>query len=173
MSERARGRVVLVTSNGWGLGHLSRELAIALAIGERAEVIMFSFSRGLPLAAQFGFRGEFCPGPDSPWVPYARWNRYVERRFELFLDETRPDVVMFDGVAPYIGVINALRRRPAISAGCRTAVLSASLGMSLHHSAPVAGRSISNDRLPICLMAMVHGRRRLRQQGKLQCTKAS
>jgi len=112
-----RRRIVLVTSNGWGLGHLSREIAIALAIGDRAEVIMFSFSRGLPLAAEFGIRGEFCPGPDSPWIRQERWNDYVGRRFDLFLDETTPDVVLFDGVAPYIGVINALRKRPAISAG--------------------------------------------------------
>ena len=117
MSGQAKRRMVLVTSNGWGLGHLSRELAIALAIGDRAEVIMFSFSRGLPLAAEFGLRGEFCPGPDSPWIPQDRWNKYVERRFELFLDEVMPEVVLFDGVAPYIGVINALRKRPAISAG--------------------------------------------------------
>jgi hypothetical protein len=110
-------RIVLVTSNGWGLGHLSREIAIALAIEDRAEVTMFSFSRGLPLAARFGIKGEYCAGPDSPWIPPQRWNKYVERRFELFLDEVLPEVVLFDGVAPYLGVINALRRRPAISAG--------------------------------------------------------
>jgi hypothetical protein len=117
MSGRVLRRIVLVTSNGWGLGHLSREIAIALAIGDRAEVTMFSFSRGLPLAAGFGISGEFCPGPDSPWIPQERWNDYVGERFELFVDETKPDVVLFDGVAPYIGVINALRKRPAISAG--------------------------------------------------------
>ncbi len=117
MSDQTRRRIVLVSSNGWGLGHLSREIAIALAIGDRADITMFSFSRGLPLAAEFGIRGEFCPGPDSPWIPHEHWNRYVERRFDLFFDETMPDVVLFDGVAPYIGLINALRNRPSISAG--------------------------------------------------------
>lgn len=110
-------RIVLVSSNGWGLGHLSREIAIALAIAGRAEVTMFSFSRGLPLVSQFGIRGEFCPGHASAWVPRERWDKYVERRFGAFLSEVDPDVVLFDGVAPYNGVINALRRHPDISAG--------------------------------------------------------
>jgi len=117
VSDRNIPRVALVTSNGWGLGHLSREIAIALAIGDRAEVTMFTFSRGFPLAAHFGLEGEFCPSHTSLWIPAERWDRYVERRFEIFISEVTPDVVLFDGVAPYLGVINALRRHPSISAG--------------------------------------------------------
>jgi hypothetical protein len=109
--------VTLVTSNGWGLGHLSRQLAIALAIDDRAEATMFSFSRGLPLAAQFGVRSEYCPGHTASWVPRQRWNKYVERRFAAFLAEVGSDVVLFDGVAPYPGVINALLDFPSISTG--------------------------------------------------------
>ncbi|MFP4554733.1 MAG: glycosyltransferase [Actinomycetota bacterium] len=115
--SKDRPHVTMVTSNGWGLGHLNRAIAIALAMDDRAEVTMFSFSRGLPLASQFGIKGEFCPGPSSAWVPGERWNLYVERRFGLFMSEVEPDVVLFDGVAPYFGIINALRDRPAVSAG--------------------------------------------------------
>lgn len=117
MSDRSLPRITLVSSNGRGLGHLSREIAITLAIGDRAEVTMFTFSRGLHLASRFGVEGEFCPGPASAWLPWERWDEYVNKRFELFLNEVRPDVVLFDGVAPYLGVINALRGRPSISAG--------------------------------------------------------
>ncbi|HEX6299493.1 MAG TPA: glycosyltransferase [Acidimicrobiia bacterium] len=117
MSSGHRPRVTLVTSNGWGLGHLSRQLAIALAMGDRADVTLFSFSRALPLAEQFGIRSEFCPSHSSPWVPRPRWNKYVERRFDAFLTEVGSDVVLFDGVAPYPGIINALMGFPTISAG--------------------------------------------------------
>lgn len=112
-----RPRVTLVTSNGWGLGHLSRETAIALAIGDAAEVTMFSFSKGLPLAVGLGVRGEFCQGHSTSWIPRERWNQYVETRFGLFVSEVRPDVVLFDGVAPYLGIINALLDHPGISTG--------------------------------------------------------
>lgn len=117
MSQETPPRVTLVTSNGWGLGHLSREIAIALAIGDRADVTMFSFSRGLPLAERFGIRGEFCPGRHTSWIPFERWNSYVEDRFRTFIAEIRPNVVLFDGVAPYIGILNALLDHPSISAG--------------------------------------------------------
>lgn len=117
MSDHTPPNIALVTSNGWGLGHLSREIAVGLAIGDRAEVTIFTFSRGLPLVAQFGIKGEFCPGLTSPWIPPERWDAYVEARFEAFLSEVEPDVVLFDGVAPYVGVINALRRHPSVSAG--------------------------------------------------------
>jgi hypothetical protein len=117
VSQAKRPQVTLVTSNGWGLGHLSRQLAIALAVEDRADVSMFSFSQGLALAAQFGIRSEFCPGHNSSWVPHERWNKYVTRRFGAFLTEVGSDVVLFDGVAPYPGVINALLDFPSISAG--------------------------------------------------------
>lgn len=117
MSALTLPRITLITSNGWGLGHLSREIAIALAVGRSAEVTMFSFSRGLPLASQFGIHGEFCPGLADSSIPAARWNSYVEARFRAFIEEVRPDVVVFDGVAPYIGILNALLRHPTISAG--------------------------------------------------------
>lgn len=113
----SRPRVTLVTSNGWGLGHLSRETAIALAIGETADVTMFSFSKGLPLAMGLGVRGEFCQGHSTPWIPRERWNEYVERRFRLFMAEVGTEVVLFDGVAPYPGILEALRDHPEISAG--------------------------------------------------------
>lgn len=109
--------MTMVTSNGWGLGHLSRAIAIALAMGEGAEVTMFSFSRGLPLTSRFEIRGEFCPGPVSAWVPEERWTTYVEKRFELFMAEVETNVVLFDGVAPYLGIIHALDDRPGVSAG--------------------------------------------------------
>ena len=110
-------RIALVTSNGWGLGHLSRQIAVTLAVGARGEVTMFSFSRGLPVVGMFGIRGEFCASHSSEWIPAERWNAYVERRFQIFLTEVQPEVVLFDGVAPYVGILNALRDHPEISAG--------------------------------------------------------
>lgn len=117
MNDPTKPKITLIPSNGWGLGHLSREIAIALAVGDRADVTMFSFSRGLPLASQFGIRGEFCTGYDSPWIPRERWNAYVQERFHAFLSEVGPDVILFDGVAPYPGILNALLDFPSISAG--------------------------------------------------------
>ena len=110
-------RIALVTSNGWGLGHLSRQIAVSLAVGVRGEITMFSFSRGLPVVEGFGIRGEFCASHSSEWIPAGRWNDYVERRFQIFLAEVQPEVVLFDGVAPYVGILGALLDHPDIAAG--------------------------------------------------------
>ncbi|TDI55046.1 MAG: hypothetical protein E2O96_06390, partial [Acidobacteria bacterium] len=110
-------RVALVTSNGWGLGHLSRQLAVALALVPGSEVTVFSMSRGLSLIGSFGIRGEYCPGVDSPWIVGAEWDSYVRDRFIAYLEETSPDVVLFDGVAPYLGILRALRWHPEVKAG--------------------------------------------------------
>lgn len=116
-AEGSGSGITLVTSNGWGLGHMSRQIAIALAIEDPARVTMFSFSRGVALAGSLGIRSEYCPGHDFAWIPNQRWNRYVEKRFQAFLSEVAPRVVLFDGVAPYPGILDALLDFPSVSAG--------------------------------------------------------
>jgi len=101
-------RILLVTSNGWGLGHLTRQLAIALAIGERAETTMFSLSPGFPLAMEFGIRGEYCPSFTTQFIVRKEWDNYLQDRLTAFADEVRPDVLLFDGVAPYSGFMRAV-----------------------------------------------------------------
>jgi Glycosyltransferase family 28 C-terminal domain len=110
-------RIVLVTSNGWGLGHLTRQLAVALAIGQRAETTMFSLSPGFPLAMGFGIRGEYCPSFTSPFVVTKEWDNYLQDRLTAFALEVEPDVILFDGVAPYSGFMRAIGNLPVPSVG--------------------------------------------------------
>lgn len=110
-------RVTLVTSNGWGLGHLSRQLSVALALGAEADVTIFSMSRGVGLLGDFGIRGEYCPDKDSQWIVDTEWSLYVRDRFDAYLKETSPEVVLFDGVAPYLGILRALRWHPDVIVG--------------------------------------------------------
>ena len=100
--------ILLVTSNGWGLGHLTRQLAIALAIGDRAETTMFSLSPGFPLAMEFGIKGEYCPSFTTQFIVRKEWDNYLQDRLTAFADEVRPDVLLFDGVAPYSGFMRAI-----------------------------------------------------------------
>ena len=101
-------KILLVTSNGWGLGHLTRQLAIALAIGDRAETTMFSLSPGFPLAMDFGIKGEYCPSFTTQFIVRKEWDSYLQDRLIAFADEVRPDVLLFDGVAPYSGFMRAI-----------------------------------------------------------------
>lgn len=117
MTQTSKPRVTLFTSNGAGLGHLTRQLAIALALGDRAHVTIFSLSIGFPLAAGFGVHGEYCPSFTSDWIARSDWDAYLKQRFAAFTTEFRPDVVLFDGVAPYPGFLAGARKAPSAHIG--------------------------------------------------------
>lgn len=102
--------LLLVTSNGTGMGHLARQLAIGLAA--EGPATLFSMSAALPTVSELGVPGEYCPGPDRHWIPERLWAQYLAARIELIVEELGADVVVFDGVAPYRGVTLARSRMP-------------------------------------------------------------
>ena len=105
---------LLATSNGTGMGHLSRQLAVALAGSPDIESTLFSLSVGLPTATREGISGEYCPGPDRGWMPEVVWPLYLRDRLIALAREIDADAVVFDGVAPYRGISLAKRALPQI-----------------------------------------------------------
>lgn len=107
-----RPSLVLATSNGTGMGHLARQLAVGLAAAPEARVTLFSLSVALPTATSAEIPGEYCPGPDRGWIPETAWPHYLSGRLETLVREVSADVVVFDGVAPYRGITLAKSRLP-------------------------------------------------------------
>lgn len=104
--------MLLVTSNGTGMGHLTRQSAVARALGDRADVVILSLSSGLPVVLGQGLRGEYLPSYQRPWFPRSDWHRYLADRLVALAEELGAGVVAFDGVAPYRGLVLARRRLP-------------------------------------------------------------
>ena len=104
-AELARPSLLFMTSNGRGMGHLTRQLAVALAVGERADSSMLSLSLALPVVAAHRLRGEYCPSHDQPWVKGRRWHEYLHDRVVALAREEGASVLVFDGVAPFNGLI--------------------------------------------------------------------
>jgi hypothetical protein len=96
--------VLLATSNGTGMGHLTRQAAVGLALAPGHQVTLFSLSIGLPLAMSLGLDGEYCPSYDRPWIASTSWHGYLHERLSAIIEETSTGVVLFDGVAPYPGI---------------------------------------------------------------------
>lgn len=96
--------VLLATSNGTGMGHLTRQAAVALALGDQHQSTIFSLSLGLPLVIDLGIPGEYCPSYDRPWIASRDWHAYLRDRLVALVEETRAQAVVFDGVAPYPGI---------------------------------------------------------------------
>lgn len=107
-------RVMLATSNGTGMGHLTRQISIALALGERADPMFFSLSRAMPVIGTYGFRGEYCPSRERGWMPAVHWQEYLRERVRAFVREVDVDVLVFDGVVPYTGLLRARADLPDV-----------------------------------------------------------
>jgi UDP-N-acetylglucosamine:LPS N-acetylglucosamine transferase len=111
--DRARlqpdGRVLMVSTNGTGLGHVTRLMAIARRLPEHVHPVIATESLAAPLLHQLGFLTEYIPSRRRLDVPRDRWNAYYFSRLNHLIDVYRPSVVVFDGVAPYSGLIKAVR----------------------------------------------------------------
>jgi UDP:flavonoid glycosyltransferase YjiC (YdhE family) len=103
--------VLLVTSNGTGMGHLTRQAAVALSLPSGHEATLFSLSIGLPSVLGLGLEGEYCPSYDRPWIASGEWHSYLCDRLLALIDEIDAEAVLFDGVAPYPGIYRASRLR--------------------------------------------------------------
>ena len=104
--------IILATSNGVGMGHLARASAIALELKEIANPIIVSMAGGVAEVPNFvGVRCEYIPGRDRGWMPRKLWDAYLRDRLLALVEETDAQVLSFDGVVPYPGVIAAKLKR--------------------------------------------------------------
>lgn len=122
--------VLLATSNGVGMGHLTRQVTVALAGADRLDVTLLSLSAALPTVARAAADGrlpgadrmrfEYCPSRTSAWQGAGaakvawrtHWDPYLADRLVALVAETGARVVAFDGVVPYAGLLRARRALP-------------------------------------------------------------
>jgi UDP:flavonoid glycosyltransferase YjiC (YdhE family) len=119
--SEAQRKILFVTSNGTGLGHLNRSMAIARRLPDEVEPVFFTLSQAVPVVAASGFRVEYFPSYRRPasgsdW----QWNMRLRRRLEVLLEDENPDLVVFDGVHPYRALTHVLSADEApTSVWCR------------------------------------------------------
>ena len=107
--------MILATSNGIGMGHLTRACAITESLKEFAEPIIVSMAGGIAEIPGFmDVRCEYIPGRDRGWMRRDAWDIYLKERLVALIDETGAKLLSFDGVVPYPGVIAAKMARPEI-----------------------------------------------------------
>jgi UDP:flavonoid glycosyltransferase YjiC (YdhE family) len=119
----ASGRVLFVTSNGTGLGHLTRSLAIAKRLPARLESFFITFSAGAPVVRELGFPVEYIASYDRPGAGTdLAWTLRSRDRLRAAVAEIEPDIVLFDGTHPYERLLPALRSTGAKLVWCRRAL---------------------------------------------------
>src|SRR5918995_1686379 len=117
-------RVLFVTSNGTGFGHLTRAMAIGRRLEPGLEPAIFTLSAAAPVVRRLGFAVDYLPSYRTPGAgSELAWHRRLRARVGALVDELDPGVLVFDGVHPYAALLGVLHDRPDLPAvWCRRAM---------------------------------------------------
>lgn len=129
---------MLCTSNGVGLGHVTRVMAVANELAAGADPVIFTLSGAVSIPVAEGFLVEHLPSNEYRITAKQGWHRLLGARLRLLLETYEPSVVVFDGVHPYAGFVDELRthRRRVTRVWQRRGMWKAGVGhsLSLHRS---------------------------------------
>ncbi|MFK5634324.1 MULTISPECIES: UDP-N-acetylglucosamine--LPS N-acetylglucosamine transferase [unclassified Ornithinimicrobium] len=104
--------VLLVSSNGAGMGHLTRLLAYGRRMPHGTRQHVLSLSQAVPVVDQEGIPWEYLPSQGASGLLPAAWRLLFAERLTEVLHRLDPDVLVFDGTHPYRGLDVALATHP-------------------------------------------------------------
>ena len=110
----ATRRVLMVSDNGAGMGHLSRLMAIGRRLPADMAAVIATQSYGAPIAHQEGFLTEYIPSRKVLDAARPRWTRVLRERLAHLIELHTPEVVAVDSV-PHEGIVEAVRDHPHIT----------------------------------------------------------
>ena len=109
---RRHRRVIFFSSNGIGLGHLTRQMAIARRCADWVEPIFVTMSQAVSIVSDYGWLCEYIPHHHGLACSFNQWNTFLEREIAEVLAFYRAEAFLFDGNVVYPGLAQALRRSP-------------------------------------------------------------
>jgi hypothetical protein len=112
-AEASQGaRILYFTSNGVGMGHLTRCLATARRLPAWITPVVVTMSKSFGAVRDEGFAVEYLPYFKSIGIDDATWTAKLREDLGAILGYHAPDVFVFDGNVPYDGMRAALADRP-------------------------------------------------------------
>ncbi|MCB1885860.1 MAG: glycosyltransferase [Geminicoccaceae bacterium] len=111
---RARLRALFLSSNGVGMGHLTRLLAVARRLPPHVQPVFATMSQAIGVVDAMGYMVEHLPFHRYLGCDVAAWNRHLRDEIGELIAAYRPAVLVFDGNGPYQGLIDACDRHPQI-----------------------------------------------------------
>ena len=111
-SSDARQRpVMFVASNGVGVGHVSRLLAIARRMDPRVPVLFATQAQAVPAIERLGYLAEYMPSASYVGGDFALWDSWFRHDLEALVDTYDPALVVYDGNNPSHGLMRAVAPR--------------------------------------------------------------
>ena len=110
-----RRRLLFVATNGIGLGHITRLMAIAERMSSDVEPIFVTRSAGSHLISQRGHAADYIPWPVKIGVSDESWNRAYSQELLAAIESFDVAAVVFDGTYPFPGLVDVAAVRPDIA----------------------------------------------------------
>jgi UDP:flavonoid glycosyltransferase YjiC (YdhE family) len=107
-------RILMLSDNGAGLGHLSRLMAIARRLPADLEPVIATQSYGASVCLQEGFLTEYVPSRKVLAAAKPRWSAFLRERLRHLIELHRPQIVAVDSV-PHDGIIEAAADHPEVT----------------------------------------------------------
>jgi hypothetical protein len=106
-------RVLFVSSNGAGVGHLMRLMSMARR-AEELEPVFLTLSQAITVVREQGYPVEYLASRQYTDVPVAAWHRLLRDRVVDLIDRHQVTAIVFDGTWPYRGLFEAVQERPDV-----------------------------------------------------------
>jgi UDP:flavonoid glycosyltransferase YjiC (YdhE family) len=110
----SRPSLLLVSSNGSGMGHLTRLLAYARRVEPDLAPHFLSLSQAVGVVGQYGYPFEYVPSASVTGMSSKRWHDLFAERLSEAVARIRPMVVVFDGTWPYDGIQRVREAHPEV-----------------------------------------------------------
>ncbi|MEL7526654.1 MAG: antifreeze protein [Pseudomonadota bacterium] len=108
-------RVLFYSTNGIGLGHLTRQLAIAQRLPSHLTPVFVSHSKAVDIVHGYGYAGEHLPYHSAYGERKEHWDVALSDALTAALDFYDPSALVFDGNVPFLGLMRALDTRPDVA----------------------------------------------------------
>jgi UDP:flavonoid glycosyltransferase YjiC (YdhE family) len=108
--EEQTKNVIFFSSNGNGMGHLTRIMSVAKRTSGKIKPIILTTSKAIKWVKETGFFVEYLPDPRDIMDgsgKHGKWNDFLYRRLTDIVNFYNVHAVVFDGNYPYQGLIDA------------------------------------------------------------------
>ena len=123
-SPSALPRALFVASNGIGLGHVSRLLAVARRLEGRCTPVFATMAQAVAVIESFGFRAEYIPSQMYTGADPIAWDDWLGFEVGRLMSAYRADMLVYDGNELPAGLLRAVMA----SGRCRLAWIRRAMG---------------------------------------------
>jgi len=103
--------VMFVASNGVGIGHLSRLLAIARRLDPSVPLLFATQAQAVAAVERLGYLAQYMPSANYVGGSFEAWDDWFRYELEQLVDAYDPALVVYDGNNPSPGLVRSISSR--------------------------------------------------------------